>query len=59
MTLPTLRKPIAAAALVLIFLTYAGAYAKSERGPFHEGVNDPYFLEACRYLREHGSPPIS
>jgi hypothetical protein len=54
--LPALRKPIAAAALVLIFLTYAGAYAKSERGPFHEGVNDPYFLEACRYLREHGSP---
>jgi hypothetical protein len=50
-------KRLAAASLatVLIFFTYAGAYAKSERGPIHEGIDDADFLQACQYLREHAA----
>ena len=50
------RVAAASLAAILIFFTYAGAYAKSDRGPIQEGVNDADFLEACHYLRDHAAP---
>jgi hypothetical protein len=52
----TLRTPALCAALLLISGTYAGVYAKSERGPIQDGVNDPEFLQTCKYLRDHAAP---
>jgi hypothetical protein len=53
---PAARKLMASAAVLLIGLTYAGAYAKSEWGPISEGIGDQDFLDTCRYLRKQAAP---
>jgi hypothetical protein len=54
--MPPLRIPIAGAAVLLIAMTYAGAYAKTDWGPIREGINDPDFVDACQYLRKNAAP---
>jgi hypothetical protein len=53
---PAKRAVIASAAVFLIALTYGGAYAKADWGPIRESINDPDFLQACQYLRQHAAP---
>ena len=44
---------VTAAAIIVMALLYATAYARADWGAYHEGISDPQFLNVCDFIRSH------
>jgi hypothetical protein len=51
-----LEKPIAAALLLAVLLSYAGWYSLMDTGPIHNGVNAPEAAELFAWVRQQTDP---
>jgi len=46
------ERALAPVLLLLIFGSYAGAYSKTEYGPFTQSLGDTRFMELCEYIKK-------
>jgi hypothetical protein len=47
----TLERAMASVLLLLVFGSYAGAYSRTEYGPFAQGLGDSRFMDLSEYIR--------
>jgi hypothetical protein len=47
-----LRAAVAGLAMALVAVAYAGTYLRADFGPIREGIADPAFQAACRFLTD-------
>jgi hypothetical protein len=47
-----IERRMAATLLLMVMISYAGAYSRADFGPIRQGIGDPEFLKLCHYISE-------